>query len=70
MYGPCKLQHWRVSLHSLPQYSLDPRDDFMAGGVGGFVEVYDTRADVRFDVALKGCAADGDGREVTGADQD
>ena len=41
----------------------------MTGGVGGFVKIDDSGADVRFDVALERCAADGDGSEVAGADK-
>jgi hypothetical protein len=49
--------------------ALDPRDDFVTGGVGGLVEVNDTRADVGLDVSLQWRAAIGDRCEVTGADE-
>lgn len=35
------------------QYSLNPRDNFMRAGVGGFVQVDDTSADVVLDVSLQ-----------------
>jgi hypothetical protein len=41
----------------------------MAGWIGGFVKVDDTRGDVGFQVALEGCAAARDGREVPGSDE-
>ena len=42
----------------------------MTGGVRGFIEIYNTGADVGFEVALEWCAAIGDRSEVTGTDED
>ncbi len=51
------------------KHSLDPRDDFMAGWVGRFVEVDNARRDVGFEIALVGCAAAGDGCKMTCPDE-
>ena len=53
----------------LPKHTLHPRDNFVAGRVGGFIEVYNTGADVRLEVPLERCAAIGNGREVTSANE-
>lgn len=49
--------------------SLDPRDDFVTGGVGGLVEVDDAGRNVALQVALVGSAAVGNGNEVTATDE-
>ena len=49
--------------------AFEPGDDFVGGGVGGFVEVDDAGGDVGFQVAAEGRAAGGDGGEVAGADE-
>ena len=41
----------------------------MTGRVRGLIEIYDTRADVRFEVSFERGAAIGDGREMTSADE-
>ena len=41
----------------------------MTGRVRGLIEIYDTGADVRFEVSFKRGAAIGDGCEMTGADE-
>lgn len=53
-----------------PKNALDPGNDFVRRRVRGLVQVDDTRADVRLEVAAQRRAAVGDGREVTGADLD
>ena len=34
----------------IPKHALDPRDNFVAGGIRGFVEVDDAGANVGFEV--------------------
>ena len=50
--------------------ALDPGDDFVGGGIGGLVEVDHTRGDIGLEVTTVRIAADGDGCEVGGADED
>lgn len=61
-----KPSHWR----NVPKNALDPGNDFVTGRVGGLVEVDDTRADVRLEVALQRGGAIGDRGEVTRSDED
>ena len=42
----------------------------MTGWVRGFVEVYDTRGDILFQVTVERCTATWDRCKVTGADED
>lgn len=56
-----------VASNCLPKDALDPSDDLVRGRVRGLIEVDDTRANVRLDVALEGRAAVGDRGEVAGA---
>ena len=51
------------------QHALKPSDDFVRGGVRGFVEVDDARGDVLFEFAAEGRAARGYGGEVAGPDE-
>lgn len=48
-----------------PEHALDPSDDLVTRGIGRLIEVDDSRADVRLDVALQRRAAIGNGGEVT-----
>lgn len=57
------------SEHILPQHSLDPCDNFVTGRVGWFVEIYDTRRDVRLEITLEWRAAIGNWSEVSGTDE-
>lgn len=49
--------------------SLDPSDNFVTGGVRGLVQVDDTGANVRLEVAVHGRAAMVNGGEVTSSDE-
>lgn len=46
--------------------ALDPGDDLVGRGIGGFVEVYDAVLEVLCKIALEGRGAAGDGRVVGG----
>jgi len=46
------------------KYSLDPCDNFMTGGIGGFVEIDNTGGDVGLEVAFQWCAATWDRSEM------
>lgn len=58
------------SRYDEPKNALDPSDDFVTGRVGRLVQVDNTRADVRLDVALQRRTSIGDGSEVTRSDED
>jgi hypothetical protein len=53
----------------LPQHALHPSNNFVAGGVGGLVEIYNTRTDIRFEIALERSASIGDRGEMTSSDE-
>lgn len=38
---------------SVPEHTLDPRDDFMTRGIGRFVEIDHTRTDERLEIAFE-----------------
>ena len=50
------------------EYALDPADDLVTAGVGGFVEVDYAGGDVILERSGEGGGAAGDGSEVGGAD--
>lgn len=51
------------------EHALNPCDDFVGGGVGGFVEVYNTGGDITLDVSHVRLAAMGDGCEMSRPDE-
>jgi hypothetical protein len=55
--------------HYLPQHALDPSYDFVAGRVGGLVEINHTGADIGFQVARIGRASLRNRCEMGGADK-
>lgn len=54
----------------IPKHALDPCHDFMTRGIRGFVEVYDTRANVGLKIALIWCTSYGNRGEMTSTNEE
>jgi hypothetical protein len=53
----------------VPQDTFDPGDYFVAGGVGGFIEVDHSRADILLQISLQRSASCWNRNEVAGSNE-
>ena len=73
LFNPVNDQHLRLlrpqAPLTIPEHALNPRDHLMTGGIAGFVEVYDTGANERFEVTFERSTSHGNWGKVSCSDE-